>query len=160
MQVSTSFTFAKMLAQHAVAVFYGVLASISSLFARTYPFLSETDIGLCFLSVGGGMIVGSLINGRLLDREYRITKENLVRALKERREDAISDEDAAREVTHADVFPIEMARLRSSPIYLLVLAACNVGYGWSLQKKASIAVPLVLQFISEPSIREVLKSTY
>ena len=150
-----------MLAQHVIAVFYGVLASISSLFERTYPFLSETDIGLCFLSVGGGMIIGSMITGKLIDRDYKVTKENMVRALKERREDAISDEDAAREVTREDLFPIEMARLRSAPVYLFIITACSMGYGWSLQKTASIAVPLVLQFISESSSgRAAFKSTY
>lgn len=31
------------------SVFYGVTASISTLFHEAYPSLSETDIGLCFL---------------------------------------------------------------------------------------------------------------
>lgn len=130
-------------------MFYGVLASLSSLFEHTYAYLSETDLGLCFLSVGGGMILGSMVTGRLQDRDYRVTRDNLVCALKARSEGSISDEDAIREVTREDVFPIEKARLRSSPLYLLIITACNVGYGWTLEKSASIAVPLILQFISE-----------
>jgi hypothetical protein len=31
------------------AVFYGVMASISTLFHATYPALNQTQIGLCFL---------------------------------------------------------------------------------------------------------------
>lgn len=34
------------------SVFYGVTATISTLFEEAYPFLSETDIGLCFLAIG------------------------------------------------------------------------------------------------------------
>ena len=46
------------------AVFYGVTASISTLFSDIYPFLNQTDIGLCFLGIGGGMAIGSVIGGR------------------------------------------------------------------------------------------------
>lgn len=57
------------------AVFYGVIASISTLFTRTYPFLDETKIGLCFLAFGGGMAIGSTINGKLLDKWYEKEKK-------------------------------------------------------------------------------------
>lgn len=53
------------------AVFYGFTATISTLFEATYPFLNETTIGLCFLAIGGGMVIGSVVNGRFLDWEYR-----------------------------------------------------------------------------------------
>jgi hypothetical protein len=53
------------------ALFYGVIATISTLFEATYPFLSETTTGFCFLAIGGGMIFGSPINGRILDLEYQ-----------------------------------------------------------------------------------------
>lgn len=57
------------------AVFYGVLASISSLFVKHYPYLSEIDVGLCFLGIGGGMAVGSGVMGRILDHEYQHFKK-------------------------------------------------------------------------------------
>jgi len=53
------------------AVYYGIIASISSLFSTAYPFLSETKIGLCYLAIGGGMMMGSFIMGRVLDWEYQ-----------------------------------------------------------------------------------------
>jgi len=58
------------------ALFYGVIATMSTaLFEATYPFLDETTIGFCFLAIGGGMIFGSLINGRMLDLEYQRFKK-------------------------------------------------------------------------------------
>lgn len=95
------------------------------------------------------MIVGSFITGKLQNRDYRITRDKLVKALKARREDSISQEDAILEVTKEDAFPIEKARLRSSFFYLFILAACNFGYGWALKKRVSIAVPLILHFIGK-----------
>jgi hypothetical protein len=65
----------------ACALFYGVIATMSTLLEATYPFLNETTIGFCFLSIGGGMIFGSSINGRVLDLEYqrfkRVARFNL-----------------------------------------------------------------------------------
>ena len=51
------------------AVSFGINASISSLFSAAYPFLNETQIGLCYLANGGGMIMASSVTGRLLDWE-------------------------------------------------------------------------------------------
>jgi hypothetical protein len=45
------------------SVFYGVTATTSTLFQRDYPYLSETDLGLIYLSLGGGMIFGTVITG-------------------------------------------------------------------------------------------------
>lgn len=53
------------------SIYNGVIATISTLLGPAYPFLNETTIGLCFLGIGGGMIVGSSVTGRVLDREYQ-----------------------------------------------------------------------------------------
>lgn len=57
------------------AVYYGYTATISTLFVTAYPFLSETEIGLCYLAIGGGMAIGSVCNGKLLDWEFRRLSE-------------------------------------------------------------------------------------
>jgi hypothetical protein len=57
------------------SIYNGVIATISTLLGPAYPFLDETTIGLCFLGIGGGMIVGSSVTGRVLDREYRTFKK-------------------------------------------------------------------------------------
>jgi hypothetical protein len=124
------------------AVFPGVTAAMSSLFSKRYPYLSETDLGLVFLSIGSGMMVGSSFTGKLLDWEYHRIKIKLEAHRQqdtEKREDSSNQED----------FPIEMARLRSTPIYLIIYVAAVIGYGWSMRSGASIAVPLVLHFISK-----------
>jgi hypothetical protein len=121
------------------AVFYGVTATISSIFAVRYPFLTETELGLVFLSVGGGMVVGSMFTGKLLDRDYRRIKAKM---------DANRGQDSEKQASKDDNdFPIELARLRSMPVYLSIYIVTVVGYGWSLRRDAHIAVPIILQFI-------------
>lgn len=80
------------------------------------------------------MIFGSTITGKLLDWQYRRIK-------------ARSDD--------SNTFTIEHARLRTMPIHLIVFCGVTVAWGWSLDKKASIAVPLVLQFIREFSADDI-----
>ena len=127
------------------AEFYAVTATISTLFQTTYPFLSETATGLCFLAIGGGMMFGGVANGELLDFEYRRAKRRILARIAADPECTLSPEDATKD----ENFPIEHARLRlMPPMFALYCAAC-IGYGWCLQAKVSIAGPLILQFISE-----------
>ncbi|KAJ7252085.1 major facilitator superfamily domain-containing protein [Mycena haematopus] len=117
------------------SVFYGVTASIATVFHDTYPQLNETEIGLCFLSVGGGMVIGSLICGRLLDWDYHRLRRSL------RAEDPTADETSDKA---NDAFPIERARLRLLPAFLAVFSASCIGYGWCIDKRTSMAGPLIL----------------
>ena len=85
------------------AVFYGINVSTSSLFSAAYPFLDETKIGLCYLSIGGGMIMASLIMGRVLDWEYQTFRkrtETRIMAL------GLTTVD----ITKEDFFPLEQVR--------------------------------------------------
>ncbi|KAJ7162202.1 hypothetical protein C8R46DRAFT_1222345 [Mycena filopes] len=139
-QISTGVRGTHLLLINAVvyAVVYGVTASISSLFHDTYPWLSETKLGLCFLTVGGGMILGSLFCGKLLDWDYQRVRLSL----------------AAQGLTPAlvgekkglpdDSFPIEKARMRLMPVFLAMFVAICVAYGWCVEKRTSIAGPLIL----------------
>ncbi|KAJ6511751.1 major facilitator superfamily domain-containing protein [Mycena vulgaris] len=115
------------------SVFYGVTASISTVFHGAYPQLNETDLGLCFLAVGGGMVIGSLFCGKVLDWEYQRVRRSMPIA------------QQAGEKTMTDgAFPIEKARLRLMPPLLAVFVASCIGYGWCIDKKTNIAGPLVL----------------
>ncbi|CAL1705635.1 unnamed protein product [Somion occarium] len=133
------------------AIFYGVIASISSLFTEVYPFLNETDIGLCFLSIGGGMLIGGTLTGKILDREYRNIKAKLVRKaqgqLDANTKAADTEADPPDVKIRDEDFPIEVARFRIMPAYLIISAIACVGYGWCLEKRVNIAIPLVLLFI-------------
>lgn len=130
------------------SVFYGVTATLSELFLKAYPSLSESEIGVCFLAVGLGCAVGSYTNGKLLDLDFRRIKrtwEEKMR-LEGRKDELINSGHTGRE---SKDFPFEYARLRTVPLYVVGYAAALVGYGWSIQRKVDIACPLILQFIGE-----------
>ncbi|EMD41894.1 hypothetical protein CERSUDRAFT_102285 [Gelatoporia subvermispora B] len=126
------------------SVFYAVTASISTIFQSVYASLNEIDIGLCFLSIGGGMLLGGVITGKLLDLDYRRIK----RGMPEQSTDEDNAEKArSRAVAQEEDFPLEKARLRTMPIYFVIYVASCIGYGWCLDAGVSIAGPLVLLFI-------------
>ncbi|KAL2418129.1 hypothetical protein ABEF95_004188 [Exophiala dermatitidis] len=125
------------------AVNYTITATISSSFADIYPYLSETALGLCYLSTGGGMILGSTLTGKMLDREYRRAKQQW----------------AAEADAENDLFPIERARLSTMPLLLAIFLGCVFGWGWCLTSKVSIAVPLILQFILGYTSISILNAT-
>lgn len=127
------------------AVNYTIMSTISSAYTVTYPSLSETVIGLCYLSTGAGMIFGSTINGKLLDRDYSRIKKNQL-------DDKIPGSKIESSGGFNPDFPIEYARLRMVPVILLLFVASVIGWGWCIQAKISIAGPLVLQIISKRPI--------
>jgi MFS family permease len=112
------------------AVNYTITATISSAFAKLYPFLSATTVGLCYLSTGGGMIFGSTLTGKMLDWDYRRMRRQWVGT------DGVKDD-----------FPLEKSRLRTMPILLAVYVGSVVAWGWCLEFRVSIAGPLVFQFV-------------
>ena len=85
------------------AIFYGINASISSLFSAAYPCLNETTIGLCYLAAGGGMFMATSIMGCLLDWEYKTFRKRA-----ETRTTAL--ELTAADITKEDFFPLEQVR--------------------------------------------------
>ena len=90
------------------------------------------------------MVFGSVITGRFLDRDYAAIKNIMIKK-------AQSDPEKrdVKDVTKDENFPIEMARLRTMPIYVAAFVACTIGYGWCLKARVSLAGPLILQIISE-----------
>ena len=129
------------------AVFYGVTTSISVLFQDTYPFLSETEVGLCFLAIGGGMLFGGVVVGRIIDREYRRVKVQMIAASE--KEPDPDKRLRIEDITKEENFPIEKARLRLMPVYLATFVAMCIVYGWLLDAKVNIAGPLIIQIVCE-----------
>ena len=84
------------------AIFYGINASISSLFLAAYPFLDETKIGFCYLAIGGGMIVATPVMGRVLDWEYQ--------TFRKRAERRITVDLTTTDITKEDFFSLEQVR--------------------------------------------------
>ena len=126
------------------AVMYGVTASLSVIFEKVYPYLSQTEIGLCFIPIGLGMLVGSLSSGRAMDSYYRKIRDDLIRQAQADSKD-VDPESIEKDAS----FPIEKARLQILPWVLFVYTTCVISYGWALQSKVNIGVPLILQFISK-----------
>ncbi|KAI8943381.1 hypothetical protein NX059_001394 [Plenodomus lindquistii] len=118
------------------AVNYTITATISSAFARIYPHLSETVLGLCYLPVGAGMIIGSTMTGKILDWEYARIKERT-----------------------GENFTIEYARLRLAPFNLLLFVICVIGWGWTIQSRVHMAVPLILSVFLGWTSMAILNTT-
>ena len=129
------------------AMFYAFITPLSTLSKSTYPHLNETEIGLCYLAPGSGIIIGGYVHGKILDRDYRLLKEKLI----QEREAPTGASVRSDEITSEENFPIEKVRMKRVPVQLFVCVACCASYGWCLQHKVNLAVPLVLQFICASS---------
>lgn len=122
------------------AVYYCYLTSTSTLFADIYN-LSELQVGLCYLCQGVACILGSLTEGRILDRDFRITAKQA----------GIPDAKSKGSQLSAE-FPIFKARLRTVWIQALLVQAVTIAYGWVLWVNAHLAAALILQFFCKCEI--------
>ncbi|KAJ5962038.1 hypothetical protein N7501_006979 [Penicillium viridicatum] len=111
-----------------------VLSSITEIYTAQYG-LDELEIGLCYISLGTGSIVASVVTGRLLDWNYRRMAANKATNL-----------TAAEQETTEDSISIEKARSMIT-IPLVVLGSVTVlAFGWVLKYGAPLAAPEVLLF--------------
>ncbi|EIW79693.1 MFS general substrate transporter [Coniophora puteana RWD-64-598 SS2] len=125
------------------ASFSATLATISTLFNEVYPWLTETELGLVYLGTGGGLMLGSIFIGKMLNKDYQRFK-----AVFDKKSGTDPEKAATHESGSTDLdFPVEKARLRIVPLFILINAAATFGYGWCLQKKVNLAGPLILTII-------------
>jgi multidrug resistance protein len=115
--------------------FYDVTASTPYLLSKIYHF-NDLQIGLSFLPFGVGCLIAPLINGKLLDWNYRRTARKCGFKIDKKRGDTLTG-----------AFPIERARFEVAAPMILIGDAAVLAYGWVMQAETSLAVPLVLQFI-------------
>ena len=113
---------------------YCIQTTIPSTYKDIYHF-NEFQIGLSYLPRGTGIIAGGYINGKIMDRNYRITAAQIGHAV---------DRIAGDDVQH---FPIERARTRRSWISFGVLSLTLIGYGWAIEERSHVSIPLILQFV-------------
>lgn len=117
---------------------YGCLAtSLSTLMIDLYD-LNYLTGGLVYLPSGLGGVLAAYTTGRVLDRDYRKTAKA----------HNLPESKASNDL--AD-FPIEKARLLSVFYMLAVSTAATASYGWTINTRTHIAVPLVLTFFSGAS---------
>lgn len=84
--------------------------------------------------MGVASAIGSVINGKFLDWSYKRQALRLGISIDRKRGDDLTN------------FPIEKARLQLSFFWAALLASAFLGYGWALNYKAPLAVPLVISF--------------
>ncbi|KAJ9611270.1 hypothetical protein H2200_004453 [Cladophialophora chaetospira] len=111
-----------------------LMTSTPTVFPGIYG-LNELEVGLCFLPLGVAATIGAFVNGRILDWNYSRIARQLGVTVDRKRGDDLSK------------FPIERARLQAIFFTQGLQVAALLPYGWTLQKHAPLAVPLILQFI-------------
>jgi predicted MFS family arabinose efflux permease len=125
-----------------LAVYYAVwqmsITAMSSLFKTRYG-LTETQIGLTFIANGIGSMIGTLITGKILDKDFRRVKAKY--------EASLDPESRNRQ---EEGFPLEKARLRLVPTFSLLQCLSILLFGWTIQypHKVHIAVPILSTFIT------------
>ncbi|KAL8867157.1 MAG: hypothetical protein Q9174_005839 [Haloplaca sp. 1 TL-2023] len=116
------------------AIWYCIQTSIPPIYKDFYGF-SELYVGVTYLSGATGVIMGSYLNGKMMDRNYKITARETGFTIDKHSGDNLND------------FPIEKARARGS-YYLLVIYACALAaYGWVVSLHIHESLPLILQFV-------------
>ncbi|KAH6604503.1 hypothetical protein Trco_006210 [Trichoderma cornu-damae] len=135
-----------------LSIYYAVwqmsITAMSTLFERNYN-LKETQIGLTFIANGVGSMLGTLITGKILDKDYKRVKAAYAQTAKT---DQGNGSELARSVSKAggDDFPIEKARLRLIPVFSVIQCLSILLFGWTIQypHRVHIAVPIVSTFIT------------
>lgn len=115
------------------AGFYDVSATIPSIFNELYG-LNDLQIGLCYIPFGLGASIASILNGKLLDYNYRrLAKRSNFPLVKNR---------------HTDLrdFPIERARLQIAFPMLTIGSLCILAFGWVLNFEIHLAAPTIILF--------------
>ena len=113
---------------------YSIQTAIPCIYQDVYTF-NELLIGLSYLPRGAGIITGGYLNGKTMDRKYRITANEIGHTV-----DRLAGDDL-------DHFPIEKARSRDSWLLFGTLSAVLVAYGWAIEKRAHVSIPLTLQYV-------------
>ncbi|KAL2871161.1 major facilitator superfamily domain-containing protein [Aspergillus lucknowensis] len=127
-----------------------VTSSTTTLLLHGFPFLTEWQLGLCFLPNGAGCIAGSLSTGWLLDQSFKRVEARY----KARHGIPPEEHNVAGAGSDTRDFPYIRARLRLMPLYSAVLVVCLAAYGPSFEFNdlhryftPNLAAPLILQFL-------------
>jgi MFS family permease len=117
-----------------------VTSSTTTALLRGYPFLTQWQIGLCFLPNGLGCVLGSLSTGRLLDQSFKSVEEQYK---KERRVSTVN-------IKKDREFPFERARLPMVPYFSIAFVISMALYGPSFElndihrfQSSNLAAPLI-----------------
>lgn len=104
-------------------IYYCIQASIARIFKDLYG-LNDTLVGVSYLAIGVGVVLGGVFNGKLMDWNYKQTARRIGHTI-----DKVKGDDLTK-------FPIETARLRSMVYLIIANSGILAGYGWTLQRGA------------------------
>ncbi|ORY97648.1 putative multidrug transporter [Syncephalastrum racemosum] len=114
------------------AACYTVTTSMPVLFGELYG-LNDILIGISYFPNGAGCIVGSIVQGKILNKDYRKMRQRF---------------SVIPQVTSSDLdMPIEHTRLRTVWVHAAIFNVLLIVYGWCLYVKTHIAIVLILQFV-------------
>ncbi|ATY65801.1 Major facilitator superfamily transporter [Cordyceps militaris] len=113
--------------------FYCVPAAMPFLLRDSYS-LSETEIGLMYLPLAGGVVLVALVSGRLFGWNYR--RHCAARGLRFEHKSQVD----------INSFPIERTRLEIGIPMTILAGVCTMAWGWAMHTKSHIAVISVLNF--------------
>ncbi|KAJ5172605.1 hypothetical protein N7492_005198 [Penicillium capsulatum] len=116
------------------AGFYDVSATIPSIFNELYG-LNDLQIGLCYIPFGLGASIASIMNGKLLDCNYRRLAKRLDFPLVRNRDTDLRN------------FPIERARLEIAFPMLTIGSLSILAFGWVLNFVVHLAAPTTILFL-------------
>ncbi|KAI1470103.1 MFS general substrate transporter [Daldinia caldariorum] len=114
--------------------FYCVATVMPTQLAANYGF-DEIKVGLMYLPMVGGSVVAAVVNGRLMNWNYRRHCGLRGVPFERSKQQDLSD------------FPIERARLEIGIPMLALCIACTIAWGWAFEYHAHVAVPCVLLFL-------------
>lgn len=108
-------------------------ASLSTVFVETYN-ISGRTAGLSYIPFGLACVASAFLAGKVIDRDFRKIAEARGMSI-----DQFLNNDIS-------MLPIEHARLRTNKYYVALCAPLIAGYGWALELKVHMSVPLIMQF--------------
>lgn len=115
-------------------MFMLVIASMSPILNSTYH-LSQLQIGLCYLPYGSGCFLAAILQGYILDWNYRRIARSIGMKIDMKRGDDLSK------------FPIEKARVQPITPLLAMGVLSTIGYGWVVQTEQSLGLVLFFGFL-------------
>ncbi|KAK4644097.1 hypothetical protein QC761_301760 [Podospora bellae-mahoneyi] len=127
----------------ALLLFYGTLtylvfiliaATLSTELEAIYHY-SDLQLGLCYLPYGVGCCFAAVMQGYILDHNYRRIARKIGFTIDYKRGDDLSN------------FPIEKARILPASPFLFAGVAAVICYGWVLHFETHVAGPLALVFL-------------
>ncbi|KAK2016235.1 major facilitator superfamily transporter [Colletotrichum eremochloae] len=128
------------------AIWNMVTSSTTPLFQASFG-LNELLLGVVYIANGFGTVVGSVIAGKTLTRDYKAAET------KYKETHNIPYDEELSPMNVPPDFPLEQARLQRLPWMVFVFVASLTGYGFSLAYPALtaqpgwIAMPLAMQFL-------------